>query len=677
MAEICVFAGTTEGRRLLAFLKDQPVRVYACVATEYGEALVPHGENIEISARRLDQEEMRALFEARRFDVAVDATHPHAVQVSEFIAAACAQAGVEYLRLNREEIRPDDEAVYVDSIQGAADYLSAHPGTALLATGSKELAPYARVEGFQDRFYVRVLPMASSLTACEAAGFAPSHIIAMQGPFSVELNAAMLRAVGADYLVTKDSGASGGFQDKLEAARRVGARCVVIGRPAQKPGLDYARMTALLCRRYGLKNSRHVAVVGIGMGARATMTFEADAALRGCECVIGAPRMLEAVAHCAKPAFPAIAADKIRACMDEHPEYRRFAVVMSGDSGFFSGTKKLLPLLDGDEIQVICGVSSLQYLCARLHTGWDDVCILSLHGRRGSAAAALRMHGKLFVLLDGADGVSRLCAELCRAGMGDSRVSVGERLSYPDEHIETDCARALVGRRFSPLSVALVERQGLPAGLPIGLPDGAFQRQMGEKIVPMTKREVRTVSIARLGLWEDAVVYDVGAGTGSVSVEAALLCPKGRVYAVECRGEAAELIRRNGEGFGLANLEVVEGMAPEALTPLPPPTHAFIGGSSGNLRDIIAVLLEKNAGVRIVANAIALETVGEILRCAGEFGFDEVDLIQLSAAQGRPVGRYHMMSGQNPVWIATMQRNSQEITDMKQDLLGGGNRVEG
>ena len=656
MSEICVFAGTSEGRRLAECLAGQPVGVHACVATEYGETLIPSAENIQVSARRLDEAEMEALFTARQFDLVVDATHPYATQVSEFIAAACAHTHTEYLRLNREEAGEDGDAVRVDSIQAAADYLREHPGRALLATGSKELAPYAEVPGFAERFYVRVLPMQSSLEACAGAGFPPAHIIAMQGPFSVEMNVATLRAIHADFLVTKDSGDSGGFRDKLEAARQAGARCVVIGRPAQRPGVGYAEAVRRIVDRFGLKLRRAVDVVGIGMGAPETLTFEADAALRQADCFIGASRMLEAVARYGKPGFSEIAPGKIVACMAAHPEYRRFAVVMSGDSGFYSGTKKLLPLLEGDDARVIPGLSSLQVLCARLGASWDDARVMSLHGRSGSVAPELRRHGKVFALLDGTEAIRRICRELLDAGMGDARLSVGERLSYPDEKITRGMASTLRDYACAPLSAVLLEWEGATGSMPVGLPDEAFLRQLGgegAKAVPMTKSEVRALSIAKLRLTADAVVWDVGAGTGSVSVEAALNCPDGHVYAVECREDAAELIEENARQFGLNNLTVVRGMAPEALNELPAPTRVFIGGSSGGLAEIIDLAVRKNPAARVVANAVALETIGELARIMGRFTDSEI--VQLTIARSRELGRYHLMTGMNPICIAVMQ----------------------
>ena len=215
MAKICVFAGTTEGRRLAELLRGQAVEVLACVATDYGEALIPAGDNIEVAAGRMDAARMEALLRERRFDAVVDATHPFAVEASKNIAAACAATKTEYLRLNRDGAALDGEAARVDSVEAAADFLASRPGNALITTGAKDLAPYARVPDFRERLWARVLPNEASLRACADAGFAPAHVIAMQGPFSEAMNAATLRSIRADWLVTKDSGEPGGFSERV------------------------------------------------------------------------------------------------------------------------------------------------------------------------------------------------------------------------------------------------------------------------------------------------------------------------------------------------------------------------------------------------------------------------------------------------------------------------------
>ena len=176
--------------------------------------------------------------------------------------------------------------------------------------------------------------------------------------------------------------------------------------------------------------------------------------------------------------------------------------------------------------------------------------------------------------------------------------------------------------------------------------------------MPMTKAEVRAVSIAKLMLEPDSVAYDIGAGTGSVSVEMAGICTHGHVYAVECKPEAAALAERNKKRFGLSNLTVVEGAAPEACAPLPPPTHAFIGGTSGNMREVLGMLLAKNPAVRIVINLIALESIAEAMRCIETFGFGHTEVVQVSVAKAKKLGRYHLMNGQNPIMIITCEKDT-------------------
>ena len=252
MDKLCVFAGTTEGRRLVEFLSGRPVAVTACVATEYGETLLTPAEHLTISARRLTEEEMEDLFRAQGFALVVDATHPYAAAVTENIAAACAGTGTPYLRLLREGTEVPEGAVYVPDIPGAVAYLNGTEGIILLTTGSKELSLYTDIRDFATRVYARVLPMESSLAACREAGLPPSRVIAMQGPFPRELNTALLRFAQAKYLVTKEDGTPGGFADKAAAAAEAGAALVVIGRPPQREGLALSETAALLCRRFGL-----------------------------------------------------------------------------------------------------------------------------------------------------------------------------------------------------------------------------------------------------------------------------------------------------------------------------------------------------------------------------------------------------------------------------------------
>lgn len=655
MYKLCVFAGTTEGRALVELLEGQPVAVTACVATEYGETLLAARENLTISAGRLRREEMEALLRREGFDLVVDATHPYAKEVTEHIAGACQAAETDYLRLLREEQGLPAGALWAPDAAGAAALLADRPGNILLTTGSKELGRFASIPGFAQRTYARVLPMEASLRACEAAGLSPAHILAMQGPFSREMNLAMLRAVSAAWLVTKEGGAAGGFQEKAEAAAEAGAGLVVIGRPPQRQGVDFAGAAEEIRRRFGLRWRPRVTLAGIGPGSGEAMTGQVRRAIREADCLIGARRMLEAAAWAQKPGQEAVSPRDIVRCIQERPDCRRFTVLLSGDTGFFSGAKRLLPALADCQVDVLPGLSSLQVLCARLRTSYEDVTCLSLHGREGDVVPDAGRFRRLFVLVGGGANASGLCGSLTQAGMGQVRVSVGERLGYPQERVTTGTAAELAGMDFDPLSAVLIENPQARPCAP-GLPDELFQRGGEGPVVPMTKSEIRALVISRLRLREDSLCWDVGAGTGSVSIEIALQARQGRVYAVEKREDALELLRENRERFHLWNLELVPGAAPQVCRDLPAPTHAFIGGSSGGLREIVSLLLEKNPAVRIVAAAVTLESVAELTGIVRDFQFAEHEVLCLTSARGRVAGDYHLMTGQNPVYLFTMQK---------------------
>ncbi len=659
MYKFCVFAGTTEGRELSEFLSRQGEKaaVTACVATEYGETLLEPSENLRVLSGRLNGEQMTALLRENRFDLVLDATHPYAAEVTENIARACADTETPYRRVLREASGVPEGTVFVPDNASAVEYLSAREGNILLTTGSKALGEFAAIRGFAQRVWARVLPMPASLEACQAAGLPPAHIIAMQGPFTEELNAAQLRAIQAAFLLTKDSGGAGGFGEKAAAAAKAGARLVVIGRPPQREGKSLSGTVEELCGEFGFRREAEVRVAGIGPGSAAAMTGEVREAIDEAECLIGARRMLEAVSRQGQALFEAVAPQAIAEYIHTHGEYRRFAVVMSGDSGFFSGTKKLLPLLAGCRVTVLPGLSSLSVLCARLGTSYEDVVPMSLHGRDRDPVPVVRRNPRVFALVGGADGVKELCRRLTEAGLGQVRLHVGEQLGYPEEKLSSGTAETLRERDFHSLSAVLMENERPDMPVTPGLPDETFQR--GEA-VPMTKSEVRAVSLSKLRLTSDAVCWDIGAGTGSVSIEMALLAPRGRVYAIERSERALELLAENRQRLHAENLTVVPGKAPAACADLPAPTHAFIGGSGGNLREILSLLLEKNPRVRIVATSVTLESAAELTACMKEFPFTETEAVTLSVARDRKAGPYHLMTGLNPITVFTLQAGGEE-----------------
>lgn len=652
MYKVIVFAGTTEGNRICSFLKKNQIPTCACVATGYGTKSLTEDACLKVQGKRMTTEEMEAFFETERPRLVLDATHPYAAEVTANIRNACESTGIAYVRVLRQGSEKQKEAVYVESTEAAAAFLNTTKGNVLLTTGSKELKKFMAVSDYQNRLYARVLSLPSVMADCSACGFEGKHLIGMQGPFSREMNVATLRQYDCRYLVTKDSGQAGGFEEKMEAALECQVIPVIIGRPLKEDGISVAACKKLLAETFNLKMHPTVTLLGIGMGSEETLTVEGKKALDQANLVIGAKRVADAVRQPHHEVIYEYDSKKIVRFIEEHPEYEQIVIALSGDVGFYSGAKKLLSLL-GQDTKVVCGISSVAYFMAKAKLSWDDAMIVSAHGRECNLVSLIRHNQKVFAILGTGDGVQKLARKLVYYDMGEVLLYVGENLSYKNEKIFVKKARELTDYAGDTLSVVCAyNEETVLKPATHGIRDEEFIRGKA----PMTKEEVRTVSLAKLELMEDSICYDVGAGTGSVSIEMALRASQGKVYAIEKKEDALALLEENKRKFGTDNLEIIAGTAPEAMEELPAPTHGFIGGSSGNLRAIIALLLKKNPHVKIVINCITLETVSEALEAIRAYDFTETDLVQISSSRSKSVGRYHMMMGENPIYIITCRR---------------------
>ena len=226
--KVVIFGGTTEGRELSHALAGQGIDVTVCVATDYGREEQGTAAGVTVLAGRRSEAEKAELL--RDAALCVDATHPYATGITESVKAACAAAKVPYRRLLRAAEDMAGHITVADAAEAAA-YLAGTRGSILLTTGAKELDAFAALP--PERLYARVLPSHAGIAACEAAGIPHRNIIAMQGPFSEELNAALLRQYHIAWLVTKDGGAAGGFPEKAQAAERCGAKLIVLHRPPE------------------------------------------------------------------------------------------------------------------------------------------------------------------------------------------------------------------------------------------------------------------------------------------------------------------------------------------------------------------------------------------------------------------------------------------------------------
>lgn len=662
MYKVLIFAGTVEGRTIAEYLSANQISCHACVATQYGESLLHKGANLTVSHDRMTDVEMEELMRKPDVSLVIDATHPYAAVVTDNVKAACERCGKEYLRLVRETtVVCDDQTVYVDSVKEAVAFLENTKGSILAATGSKELAEYTQLSDYQERVYARVLSLPEVVAQCAELGFTGKHLICMQGPFTKEMNIAMIRQFDTKWLVSKESGSSGGFPEKYEAALETGSRLVLIGRPRQEEGVTLNQCKALLQKRFSFTPVQEITFVGIGMGTKATLTIEGEQALKSADLIIGAKRMADGVNSPGQPVFYSYKPEEIRMYIEAHPEYEKIAIALSGDVGFYSGAKKLIEVLNGDgqnsggmksKVKLISGISSMVYLCSRLQTSWEDIYPCSIHGRELNLISLIQQHPRVFAIVGKTTGISEVCKKLTHYGMGAVRIFIGEQLSYPEEKISMGFVRDYTAYETDGLSVMLLENDNARNTVVThGMPDQVFLRDKA----PMTKEEIRSVSLSKLRLQEVSIVYDIGAGTGSVSIEIAKMSSLGSVYAIEKNPEAITLLYRNKQKFAVDHLTIIEGLAPEACEHLPAPTHAFIGGSSGNLKEIMQLLLRKNPNVRIVINCITLETVAEALDCLKTLPVTDTDIVQIGAGKSKEIGSYHMMMGQNPIYIISCQ----------------------
>ena len=398
-----------------------------------------------------------------------------------------------------------------------------------------------------------------------------------------------------------------------------------------------------------------IKLISVGTGTQPLLTAQAAQAIAGCDCLFGAARLLQQFALPGQCTLQGYQPEQLLDYLAQHPIHLA-GVLLSGDAGFFSAAQSWRDYLTDHQqlqktvvLETLPGISSVLYLAARMGESWQQAGFCSLHGKSQSLLSLVRDHPKSFVLCDGKSTPQWVCQTLTEHQMGGWQVTVGERLSYPDERITTATAQQLVDQSFDGFATVFVcpPNRRCSHALTPGMFDDVFVRGQ----VPMTKQEVRALSICRLRPMRDSICYDIGAGTGSVSVELARLCYLGQVYAVERNPDACALIEQNRRKFGLPNLQVMHATAPQALAQLPAPDCAFIGGSGGNLAEIVAVLLQKNARVRLVINAITLETALQGLQLLESYGCLNLQCTQLGVCHVKKAGRSHMMCANNPIYI--------------------------
>ena len=692
MKEVLIFAGTTEGRKLSEQLVENGIAHTVCVATEYGEIVLKEHPLMKIHKGRMNQDEIHAFILHGNFAAVVDATHPYADVVTANINQAMEGLTIPYLRLLRDTKAEDDydKIIRFDTVEECAKSLEQTEGNILLTTGSKDLSKFCVSQEVKERLYVRVLPGIESISLCMKNGILGKQILALQGPFGTELNEAMIRQYDIKCLVTKESGKSGGYQEKIEAAKNVGIPVYVIGHAQENEGdsfwevctkLEAICKREIVCgdasesssakKRYDTCNLEmqddicmEIILVGVGMGNENSLTKEVQEAIASADILLGAKRMI--VDYTPKRGkMPYYQAEQIipylKALQDGifSIQAGKVVILFSGDTGFYSGCKNLYDELNKEivcgylnaSVRIMPGISSVAYLASCANESYQDAEIYSMHGKELlNLSDKIKHAAKTFILMSGVKDINRLGALLLESGLKTCEVITGYQLSYPNQKIKIMTPQDCLTETEDGLYICLVKNPDAEyKRLTHGMADEEFVRDS----VPMTKEEVREVSICKLKLHENAIVYDVGSGTGSIAVETAMLSDTVHVFAIEQKVEAAILIRRNIKKFHLENISVITAKAPEQFDELPIPTHVFIGGSGGNMKEILSALYEKNPHMRVVINAITLETICEVKEVISQFKVVNEEIVQMQVNRAKQSGKYHLMQAENPVWICS------------------------
>src|SRR5579859_747797 len=407
---------------------------------------------------------------------------------------------------------------------------------------------------------------------------------------------------------------------------------------------------------------RAVTVIGIGDDGCKGLTSRAMDAVARAQVLAGGERHLEFF-----PQFQGeriLIKDGLSAVLDRIADLaheQNVCVLASGDPLFFGVGGLIVRKLGAEHVEVIPQPSSVQWAFARVGLKSDDATVISLHGKsRDGFLTRLHSVSKVALLTDPDNSPARLAAHMIEHNETSWKAWVCENLSGPDERVRgfealSDLAKC---EDVGPLNVLLLARSDSTWKTPSTIPflhEDAFAKRMPKQGL-ITKREVRLLSLAAMQIRRDSVIWDIGAGSGSVSIEAAMLAPEGRVYAIEVDPEGVEICGENLRSFAVDNVRVIAGRAPEACTELENPDAVFVGGSKGSMDEIIELALERlRPGGRLVINAITRENVAETYQTLRRHGLQpDVTLMQISRAV--PLARYLRYEALNPIHIFTVEK---------------------
>ena len=400
----------------------------------------------------------------------------------------------------------------------------------------------------------------------------------------------------------------------------------------------------------------NINLIGIGLGNPNLLTKAAYTAISNSSIIIGAKRIVDSIRSdfIGKKFFLEYNTEKIADIIKSNAG-SEISVIFSGDISLFSGGSKLferLKAFKNCKINTFPGISSLSYLCAKTNIDISKVKILSFHGKDELLYHNIDSNEYTFIITSNGEGAKEICRKLISFGFFELDVTIGENLSYDNERITTAKPGDFLDMDISDLNCMIIFNPDSEKSISFGLHDEVFARDK----VPITKSEVRAVILSKLDISSDSICYDIGAGSGSVSIEMAGLAYEGKVYAVEKNPVAIELIKKNIHNFNAENVELIFAKAPEGLDHILEADKIFIGGSGGELNAVMDMIFASQKHPTIVISAITLETVAQIsdiLKKAKEYGYD-TEVTAINVSKSKEVGPYNMMIAQNMVFIAKL-----------------------
>jgi len=398
---------------------------------------------------------------------------------------------------------------------------------------------------------------------------------------------------------------------------------------------------------------RKLNIIGVGMGNVDFLVNQAIKIILESKIIVTTERIKNSMESIGKDIY-AMSISDINDFIKNNDE--DITVLVSGDCGFYSLSKLVVKNFENSrKINIVNGLNSMQYFASKLNMCYEDWVNLSLHGRNTYSVVGTVCYNKYtFVLTGGKNKAESICKMLCNFGLGNKKAFAGEFLSYENERILSGTVNQLSNVSFEDLAVLLIVNEN-PADNYIPIHDNKFERNK----TPMTKEAVRWVSVNKLSISPEDIIFDVGSGTGSVSIEMARKCFRGIVISIEKDKDAFNILNVNIKKFGAFNIMPINDTAP-CIRNLPVPNKAFIGGSSNDMENIIKWLLclSKEEKLKVVINCITLETLNKSLYTLKNLKFKNIDVCCINISNNKKIGEYNMMVANNPVYIISGEYNA-------------------